>query len=80
MRPQSVALTGGEMGPKLTSRRKSYLKLVRFDFTGDLVSTMEEHERAVLTSNTKQVGMVLIKLGDSDLASHRAVNAERLEE
>ena len=50
-RTQSVALTGGEMGPKLRSRSAGVLlELMRFDFTGDFLSEMKEHERSVLTS------------------------------
>ena len=50
---------------------------MRFDFTGDLLIEMQGYERAVLTfqnvsgktvSAAMKVGMVLNRLGDSELA------------
>ena len=76
--------------PKLRSRSAGLLlELMRFDFAGDMLSRIEEFERAVVTfqnasgetvSSAMKVGMVLNRLPDNELATHLVLNAERLKE
>ena len=55
------------MGPEAEKQ----LELVRFDFTGDLLSKMEEHEQAALTfqNASGETGLTHTP-GDSGVASH----------
>ena len=74
------------MEPEAEKRLKGLLlELARFDLAGGPPCKMEEYEGAVLTfqsasgesaSTATKVGMVLARLGVSELASHFAMNAE----
>ena len=74
-----MELVGGKVGPGIKKQISVLLELMRFDFSGDLVSKMEEHERAVLTfrnvsdesvSSAIEFGMVLNRLGGSERERH----------
>ena len=83
-------LLASRWSPMLRSRSAGILlELTRFDFAGDLLSKMEECERAVPTfhkmhgetvSSAIQLGMVLNRLRDSEFATRLVVNAECLKE
>ena len=74
--------------PKLRSRNAGILlELMRFDFSGDMLSRIEEFERAiVICQNVRgkvvcsaiKVGMVFNRLLDNELTTHLALKAERL--
>ena len=74
--------------PKLASRSAGLLlELLQRDFGGDLVAKMESFEKSVsqyqsnsneVLSDAMRIGIVLNRLGDSDLTAHLLFNSARL--